>query len=93
VSFVRAQSEQSQEKSMPHIVVKLVPGKSEEQKSRLAQEITHAVMSVLDYGEDAISVAFEEVERQDWAEKVYRSEIQDKWNTVYKKPGYNPFAK
>ncbi|MGA8529343.1 MAG: tautomerase family protein [Acidobacteriaceae bacterium] len=77
---------------MPHIVVKLVPGKSEEQKSRLAREITDAVMSTLEYSEDAISVAFEEVERQDWAEKVYRSEIQDKWNTVYKKPGYNPFA-
>jgi len=40
---------------MPHVVVKLVPGKSEEQKSCLAQEIPHAVMSALDYGEDAIS--------------------------------------
>lgn len=78
---------------MPHVVVKLVPGKSEEQKSRLAREITRAVMSTLEYSEDAISVAFEEVERQDWAEKVYRSEIQDKWSTVYKKPGYDPFAK
>lgn len=78
---------------MPHIVVKLVPGKSEEQKSRLAREITHAVMSALDYAEDAISVAFEEVEPQDWAHKVYKPEIQDKWDTVYKKPGYNPFQK
>jgi len=78
---------------MPHIVVKLVPGKSEEQKFRLAQEITHAVMSVLDSGEDAISVAFEEVGREDWAEKVYRPEIQQKWDTVYKRPGYNPFEK
>lgn len=78
---------------MPHIVVKLVPGKSEEQKSRLAQEITHAVMSVLDYGEDAVSVAFEDVAPQDWADKVYKPEIQDKWETVYKKPGYNPFGK
>ncbi|MGB7171892.1 MAG: tautomerase family protein [Acidobacteriaceae bacterium] len=77
---------------MPHIVVKLVPGKSEEQKSRLAQEITHAVMSTLDYGEDAVSVAFEEVQRQDWAEKVYKPEIQGKWDTLCKKPGYNPFA-
>ena len=50
-------------------------------------------MSVQDYGEDAISVAFKEVERQGWAEKVYKPEIRDKWNTVYKKPGYNPFEK
>ena len=78
---------------MPHVVVKLVPGKSREQKSRLAQEITHAVMSALDYSEDAVSVAFEEVAPQDWADKVYKPEIQDKWDTVYKKPGYNPFEK
>jgi 4-oxalocrotonate tautomerase len=45
---------------------------------------------VLNCGEDAVSVAFEEVEQQDWAEKVYKPEIQDKWNTIYKKPGYNP---
>lgn len=78
---------------MPHVLVKLVAGKSEEQKCRLAHEITHAVMSSLDDGEDAICVAFEEVERQDWAEKVYKPEIQNKWDTVYKKPGYNPFEK
>jgi 4-oxalocrotonate tautomerase len=48
-------------------------------------------MNVLNYGEEAVSVAFEEVEPQDWAERIYRAEIQDKWNTVYKKPGYNPF--
>ena len=78
---------------MPHVVVKLAPGKSEEQKSRLSREIARAVMSALDCGEDAISVAFEEVERRDWAEKVYRPEIQGKWDTVYKKPGYNPFEK
>lgn len=78
---------------MPHVVVKLVPGKSEEQKFRLAKEITHAVISTLNYGEDAISVAFEEIAPGDWAEKVYKPEIQDKWDTVYKKPGYNPFGK
>jgi 4-oxalocrotonate tautomerase len=82
-----------QERTMPHVLVKLVPGKSEEQKSRLAQEITHAVMSSLHCGEDAISVAFEEVAAQDWAETVCKPGIQLKWGSVYKKPGYNPFAK
>jgi len=76
---------------MPHVVVKLLPGKSEEQKSRLAEEITRNVMSVLSYGEEAVSVAFEEVDRQDWTEKVYEPDIQNKWDTLYKKPGYDPF--
>jgi 4-oxalocrotonate tautomerase len=76
---------------MPHVIVKLWPGKSEQQKARLAEAITKDVMSALHYGEESISVAFEEVPSKDWAEKVYRPDIHAKWNTVYKKPGYNPF--
>jgi hypothetical protein len=30
---------------MPHVVVNLVPGKSEEQKTRLAEEITKDIMN------------------------------------------------
>ena len=75
---------------MPHVLVKLVPGKSEQQKAQLAAEITKDVMSILGYGEEAVSVAFEEVQPQDWTEKVYNPEIRDKWETVYKKPGYVP---
>ncbi len=73
---------------MPHIVVKLWPGKSEEQKAELAEAITQDVMNVLHYGEESVSVAFEEVEPRDWAEKVYRPDIVNKPETLYKKPGY-----
>jgi 4-oxalocrotonate tautomerase len=73
---------------MPHVVVKLWPGKSEQQKTRLAQEIVKDVMAVLDYGEESVSLAMEEVKPQDWTEKVYKPDIQDKWEKLYKKPGY-----
>lgn len=73
---------------MPHVIVKLWPGKSEKQKTRLAEEIAKDVMEVLHYGEESVSVAFEEVKSQDWAEKVYRPDIQGKWDKLYKKPGY-----
>ena len=63
---------------MLHVVVKLWPGKSEQQKTRLAQEITDSVMSVLNYGAESVSVGFEEVESQEWAEKVYRLDIKAK---------------
>jgi len=43
---------------MPHVIVKLWPGKSE-QKRRLAQAIPKDVMDVLDYGDKSVSVAFE----------------------------------
>src|ERR1700716_3892656 len=35
------------EKTMPHVIVKLWPGKSEQEKTRLAEEITKDVMDVL----------------------------------------------
>jgi len=75
---------------MPHVLVKLWPGKSEQEKARLAMEITDSVMSVLNYGAESVSVGFEEVGSQEWAEKVYRPDIQAKWTQLYKKPEYNP---
>ena len=73
---------------MPHVIVKLWPGKSEPQKKRLAQAITKDVMSVLDYGDESVSVAIEEVEPSDWAAKVYRPDIVQHPEHLYKKPGY-----
>jgi len=36
-------------------------------------------------------VAFEEVDPADWPEKVYKPDVLDKQDKLYKKPGYNPF--
>lgn len=74
---------------MPHVIVKLWPGKSEEQKKRLAEEITEDVMEVLGYGEESVSVAMEEIDASDWAEKVYRPDIVDAADQLYKEPGYS----
>ena len=74
---------------MPHVIVKLWPGKSKEQKTRLAQAIGKDVMDILHYGEESVSVAMEEVKSQDWKEKVYKPDIQKKWDKLYKQPGYD----
>ena len=50
---------------MPHVIVKLWPGKSEQQKTRLAEAITKDVMNTLHYGEESVSVAFEEIPAQE----------------------------
>ena len=73
---------------MPHVIVKLWPGKSEQQKRRLAEAITRDVATVLNYGDESVSVALEEVSPADWAERVYRPDIVKKAATLYKKPGY-----
>jgi 4-oxalocrotonate tautomerase len=73
---------------MPHVIVKLWPGKSEQQKRRLADAITKDVMEIFDYGDESVSVAMEEIKPQDWADKVYKPEIVNKAASLYKKPGY-----
>ena len=73
---------------MPHVIVKLWPGKSEAQKQRLADKITKDVMETFHYGEESVSVAMEEVNSKDWAEEVYKPDILAKQDKLYKKPGY-----
>ena len=73
---------------MPHVIVKLWLGKSQEQKARLADKIAKDVMDVLNYGEESVSVGFEEVKSKDWREQVYHPDIKEKWDKLYKKPGY-----
>jgi len=74
---------------MPHVIVKLWPGKSEQQKTRLAERITKDVMEILHYGEESVSVAMEEVRPEDWVEKVYKPDVKNKGDTLYKKPKYD----
>lgn len=73
---------------MPHVVVKLYTGRSDQQKKELADEIVKTLMSKLGNSEDSISVAIEDVNKEDWTEKVYKPEIEGKQDTLFKKPGY-----
>jgi 4-oxalocrotonate tautomerase len=73
---------------MPHVIVKLWPGKSKKQKQELADKITRAVMQTLHYGEESISVGAEEVPANEWMSRVYEPDIQAKPDTIFKKPGY-----
>jgi len=73
---------------MPHVIVKLWPGKSEQQKQQLADAIVRDVMDVLGYGDESVSVAIEEIRAEDWAEEVYKPDIIKASGKLYKKPGY-----
>ncbi len=76
---------------MPHVIVKLYAGRSAQDKARLAEEMTKAIKEVLKNEDKSISVAIEDVAKEDWAEKVYKPDILGKPEMLYKKPGYNPF--
>jgi 4-oxalocrotonate tautomerase len=73
---------------MPHVIVKLWPGQSARQKAELARAITQDVMDVLNYGEESVSVAIEEISARDWAETVYKPDIVNCPGKLYKQPGY-----
>ncbi len=75
---------------MPHVIVKLQSGRSEQQKARLAEEVTRAVMSGANCAEQAVSVSIEDIEPGEWTETVYKPDILGKAEKIYKKPGYNP---
>jgi 4-oxalocrotonate tautomerase len=75
---------------MPHVIVKLQSGRSEQQKAKIAEEVTKALMSGAKCAEASVSVSIEDVEPKDWVEKVYKPDIVGKWDEVYKKPGYDP---
>jgi len=75
---------------MPHISVKLYPGRSDADKAELARAITKNVTAILRCGDDSVSVAIEDVPPGAWMELVYNPEIAGKPNKLFKKPGYGP---
>jgi 4-oxalocrotonate tautomerase len=75
---------------MPHVIVKLYSGRSEQQKAGIAEAVTQAIMASTGNAAETVSVSIEDVAPKDWAEQVYKPDIQGKPDTLYKKPGYEP---
>jgi 4-oxalocrotonate tautomerase len=73
---------------MSHVIVKLWPGKSAEQKRRLSDAIVRDVTSILNYGDEAVSVAFDEVASDEWTDRVVKPDILGNWDILTKEPGY-----
>jgi 4-oxalocrotonate tautomerase len=77
---------------MPHIIVKMYSGRSEEQKKKLADEVVKAVMASTGNGEESISVSVEDIAPSDWTDRVYKPDIENGPGKLYKRPGYGPLA-
>ena len=75
---------------MPHVIVKLWPGRTEKQKRELANRISQAVEETTSSEEKSISVSIEEVNSDQWMKQVYEPDILMKKQTLYIKPGYGP---
>jgi 4-oxalocrotonate tautomerase len=77
---------------MPHVIIKMYPGRSAEQKKELAKAITNSVVEIAKTSEEHVSIDIQEIKPEDWAEKVYKPEILTKMDKLQKKPGYDPFT-
>jgi 4-oxalocrotonate tautomerase len=73
---------------MPHVIIKMYPGTSKEQKEKIAQEITAVLMKNADKPEEAVSIAITEVAEDAWMNEVYAKEILPNMEKLFKKPGY-----
>lgn len=73
---------------MPHINIKLYPGRSEKVKKELADKIAKVVSEVAGTSLGSISVAIEEIEKENWMKDVYDKEIMKNQEILYKKPEY-----
>lgn len=58
---------------MPHINIKMYPGRSEEVKAKLAKHTKEFMVKELEMDEKFISVSVEDIDKENW-----QSEVMDK---------------
>ncbi len=74
---------------MPHISVKMLKGRTEEQKKAAAKKLTEALCEALGCGDSHITVGIEDFTAEEWQE-VFAKDIEGKKDTLYKTPSYDP---
>ncbi|MCY1745659.1 tautomerase family protein [Ensifer sp. SL37] len=77
---------------MPHIVVKMFPGRTEEQKQEFAAKVVEAAKTILGSSDASLSVSILEVDPAEWDASVYDPEIVANESTLYKRPGYGALS-
>ena len=73
---------------MPHINVKMIEGRSEEQKKALAKALEKALTETLGCGDMWVSISIDDYNGKQWQD-VFEKEIKASKN-LYKKPEYDP---
>ena len=74
---------------MPHISVKMIEGRSEEQKKALADALEKALSETLGCSTQWVTLSIEDYNGEEWQE-VFKKEVTDNEKNLYKKPQYDP---
>jgi len=74
---------------MPHISVKMLKGRSPEQKEKVAEACKKAAMEALGIGDTYVTVSVEDFTAREWQD-VFKQEVTGKCENVLVKPKYDP---
>jgi len=73
---------------MPHVNVKMYPGRTEEQKQALTQRIIDAFVETIGVQSKHMTVLIEDIQPDDWRAVVVEPEIIGKKDRLYKQAEY-----
>lgn len=73
---------------MPHITIKMLKGRTDEQKAAAAEKVSAALVDAIGCTPSHISVSVEDFTPEEWQEQ-YRVEVTENSHLV-KKPDYDP---
>ncbi len=73
---------------MPHIILKMYEGRSDEQKRAIAQALEDAMMASSGCSSASLSISIVDVSPAEWMEKVYEVDIRHQERALFKRPGY-----
>ncbi len=74
---------------MPHINVKMLKGRTDEQKKNLASALAKTLQEQLGCSNAHVSCSIEDYTAEEW-QSVFKTEICEKQDKIYKKPEYDP---
>ena len=74
---------------MPHIAIKMLEGRTEEQKRKAADALKDALCKSLGCSETYVTVTVEDFDAKAWQD-VFAKDITAKPDKVYVKPKYDP---
>jgi len=74
---------------MPHISIKMLKGRTEQKKEAVAEALTQTLCKELKASPEHVSVTIEDYTAKEW-QNVFKKEITDKKDKLYKSPEYDP---
>ncbi|MCD7731790.1 MAG: 4-oxalocrotonate tautomerase family protein [Oscillospiraceae bacterium] len=74
---------------MPHISIKMLKGRTDEQKKMAADKVAEALYEAIGCSKDHISVTVEDYTPEEWQD-VFAADVTAKQDKLFRKANYDP---